>query len=61
MDKDRQIFLTEKLQIINEEGMREIKKSLLERHNHNYCKKNPLKNIEINRWNFKVKQDICIF
>lgn len=49
MDKDRQIFLTEKLQIINVEGMREIKKSLLERHNHNYCKKNPLKNIEINR------------
>lgn len=42
--------------------MREIKKkSLLEPHSNNYCKKNPLKNVEINGWNFKVKQDICIF
>lgn len=43
MGEKGQIFLTEKFQIINVEGMREKEKSPLEFHTNNYCSQEPLK------------------
>lgn len=54
-----QVFLTEKVQIINVEGWRK-EKIPLEHHRNNCCGQDSRMNAKINEQNFKEKQGICV-
>lgn len=60
MGENGQFFLLEEIQLINVEGMKEIKKSPWEHHGNDYSMQDLQMDAKVNVQNLKEKEYICI-